>query len=114
MHSVQNGNNMNISGQRIDAHNNYSNTDEQVKIDQMLMFDKSIHVSAVSSGAVHTCALRRFGELNCWGWDDHRQVTIPHSVVTEEGELEEQDLNQILQVHAGYAHTCAINYIKCL
>mmetsp|Transcript_40041 Transcript_40041/g.33827 ORF Transcript_40041/g.33827 Transcript_40041/m.33827 type:complete len:95 (-) Transcript_40041:240-524(-) len=64
------------------AHDSHANPQTPNSMDD----DQSLHVNQVSAGHLHTCSVRRFGELVCWGWNQHQQVTIPFAVFTVEGE----------------------------
>ena len=50
--------------------------------------------SSVSAGGRHTCAIRRTGEMVCWGYNEHGESVPPTGT--------------FLSVSAGYGHTCAV------
>ena len=50
--------------------------------------------SSVSAGGRHTCAIRRTGEMVCWGYNEHGESVAPTGT--------------FLSVSAGYDHTCAV------
>ena len=53
--------------------------------------------SSVSAGYAHTCAINASGSIQCWGWNEHGQVS---DASTGSG---------YSAVSAGGRHTCAIN-----
>jgi alpha-tubulin suppressor-like RCC1 family protein len=63
-------------------------------------------VISVSSGATHTCAVKRDGSLWCWGWNGWGQIgdgtyvdkVAPVRVIS----------SGVVSVSAGFGHTCAV------
>lgn len=58
------------------------------------------HAHAVATGDKHTCAIGSFGKLQCWGWDNYGQASVPEQCSDEGGG------NWMLA--AGDRHTCVI------
>ena len=50
--------------------------------------------SSVSAGGRHTCAIRRTGEVVCWGYNEHGESVAPTGT--------------FISVSAGYQHTCGV------
>jgi alpha-tubulin suppressor-like RCC1 family protein len=65
-------------------------------------------VTAIAVGAYHSCALTRSGDVQCWGQNSYGQLgdgTTTDSTVP----IHVQGLTTpVLQLTAGYAHTCAL------
>jgi alpha-tubulin suppressor-like RCC1 family protein len=65
-------------------------------------------VTAMAVGAYHSCALMRRGDVQCWGQNSYGQLgdgTTTDSTVP----IHVQGLTKpVLQLTAGYAHTCAL------
>jgi alpha-tubulin suppressor-like RCC1 family protein len=72
---------------------------------------------SVSVGSFHTCAIRRSGNLYCWGFNSMGQLginttmspTIPVPVPLQEKELE---ATEWVNISTGGAHTCAISQTR--
>ena len=76
----------------------------------------------VSTGGSHTCALTSSGEVKCWGWGGFGQLGVgfsasknaPINVVKSSSETD--TLSDIVQISAGFTHTCAVTTlgrVKC-
>jgi alpha-tubulin suppressor-like RCC1 family protein len=65
-------------------------------------------VTAIAVGAYHTCALMRTGQVQCWGQNGYGQ--LGNGTTTDStAPVHVQGLTgSILQLTAGYAHTCAL------
>jgi alpha-tubulin suppressor-like RCC1 family protein len=65
-------------------------------------------VTAIAVGAYHTCALMRAGDVQCWGQNSYGQLgdgtTTDTTIPLHVHGLPEP----VLQLTAGYAHTCAL------
>ena len=77
---------------------------------------------SISAGGIHTCALTSGGKVKCWGFggsgllgnDDTSNKDHPVDVV--DGRGSRIALANIVQVSAGYGHTCAVTSaggVKC-
>jgi alpha-tubulin suppressor-like RCC1 family protein len=65
-------------------------------------------VSAIAVGAYHTCALMRSGEVQCWGQNSSGQLG-DGTTMDSTTPIHVQGLHgPVLQLTAGYAHTCAL------
>ena len=70
-------------------------------------------VEAVTVGRAHTCALMESGQARCWGANGSGQLgdgtrtnrVLPVTVLNEDGTA---PLTGIVQIDAGYGHTCAV------
>jgi hypothetical protein len=78
-------------------------------------------VLQLSASQHHTCALLDTGYVRCWGYNGYGQLGYGHTspIGDNETPVNAGDVNtggKVLQVAAGYAHTCALlstGTIKC-
>ena len=77
------------------------------------------NIVQVAAGGLHTCALASSGGVKCWGWGGGRgeavegenaffneTVNDPVGIVAAEGSTD--FLSGVVQIAAGYNHTCAL------
>lgn len=58
----------------------------------------------------HTCAIDIVGYVWCWGWDEFGQLGNGTSDLNQHpNPLKIKSLTNIVEISAGYSHTCAIN-----
>ena len=62
--------------------------------------------TAVSSGAVHTCALRVDGAIDCWGADTAQQTKNMQSLM--QGQANPPEGVRFVAISSGYVHTCGL------
>jgi alpha-tubulin suppressor-like RCC1 family protein len=72
------------------------------------------HVTQISAGGYHTCALLRDHTVECWGWNSGGQLgsgttTQSSTPVQVKGVGGVGTLSNVSQVSAGYSHTCALS-----
>ena len=63
---------------------------------------------SVSLGTFHSCAIRKGGELWCWGGNGNAQLGVGTTGTNERSPLRVNPPNGWAAVSAGYQHTCAI------
>ncbi|HEY6559763.1 MAG TPA: hypothetical protein VI072_20915 [Polyangiaceae bacterium] len=72
-------------------------------------------VMSMDTGLQHTCAVSSVGALWCWGDNEFGQLGIGSNEAWSATPLELTTLGaQIVSVHTGYAHTCAVTTDKTL
>lgn len=65
-------------------------------------------VAAVTAGLYHTCALKKFGEVQCWGRDDLGQLGDATSLYSSNPKTVTGLASDITAISAGSYHTCAL------
>lgn len=66
--------------------------------------------TSLSSGGAHTCATTADGGAKCWGSNVSGQLGIDDGIITSTVPIAVRGLNgQVLDIEAGYAHTCALS-----
>ena len=70
-------------------------------------------VVQVSAGGLHTCVLLDTGNVRCWGYNEYGQLGYKHTnnIGDDEFPSTAKDVDvggTVVQVSAGYAHTCAL------
>ena len=72
-------------------------------------------ISQISSGYLHTCALKNDGGVLCWGSGSSGQLGndtsghgVDHPVVVIDGDGSNTPLSGISQISSGSSHTCAL------
>lgn len=65
-------------------------------------------ISAVSAGFRHTCAVTETGDVFCWGLNEDGQVAAdPTSYWSTSSPLQVPGIAGVIEVSAGWKHTCA-------
>jgi alpha-tubulin suppressor-like RCC1 family protein len=64
--------------------------------------------ASVSLGTFHSCAIRKGGELWCWGGNGNAQLGVGTTGTDERSPLRVNPPNGWAAVSAGFQHTCAI------
>ena len=104
---------------------NKSTTDQTTPVDVHSSSVDSTPLSGVvqlSAGSSHTCALTSLGGVKCWGYGASGQVgnksttdqTTPVDV--HSSSVDSTPLSGVVQLSAGYSHTCALTSlggVKC-
>ena len=76
----------------------------------------------ISAGYQHTCALTLIGTVQCWGNDQNGQLgrgrkkSTDYPVLVKNGRNSQNPLRDVVQISAGYQHTCALTSggnVKC-
>ena len=77
----------------------------------------ALHVTQVSAGYHHACAVTTAGGLKCWGWDSNGQLGDDAALVDKPTPVDVLGLTSgVARVSAGGYHTCAITTaggVKC-
>ena len=75
----------------------------------------SLHVTAITTGVVHACALLSNGKVKCWGSNDTGQLG-DGTDQDRNAPIEVPNLSDVAAISAGGGHTCALTNtgaVKC-
>ena len=104
---------------------NDSSSDKDYPVNVVASNGSSNHlldIIQVSAGESHSCALTSGGNVKCWGKGEYGRLgndstnNKDHPVNVVDGDNSTNDLSNIIQIEAGYAHTCALTSsgnVKC-
>ena len=67
----------------------------------------SLHVTAITTGVVHACALLNNGKVKCWGSNDSGQLG-DGTDQDRNAPIEVPNLSDVAAISAGGGHTCAL------
>lgn len=65
-------------------------------------------VVRLSAGRVHTCALTRWGEVYCWGWNEYGQLGVHTTGAYSAHPTMVAYIGSVVSLSAGGHHTCAV------
>jgi alpha-tubulin suppressor-like RCC1 family protein len=68
------------------------------------------NVKQISTGSLHTCALKNDRTVSCWGWNFGGQLANSQNIGTNNATFTPLDVNilNVKQITAGFVHTCAL------
>jgi len=66
------------------------------------------HITQLSAGGAHTCALSEDGSVHCWGDSGEGESAGDAMATNVTAVVTVKDLKDVIQVSAGYYHTCAL------
>jgi alpha-tubulin suppressor-like RCC1 family protein len=76
-----------------------------MKKEKALISEALSDIISISSGAFHTCALRKDSSLWCWGWNEFGQLG---DRTYKNKNLADKIFPKVSKVSSGAFHTCAV------